>query len=166
MIMHDNFQFHPPCSIGEDHSKFQPIRGFYGPWQQCWITDRNNTWLGHENEHSCHVWSHLLQWFSRRRLKCLRTDDGRQVMAIAHMNLRVRWAKNWYFCLLYMASLFFIWFWWVFVSFYHPLESIVCLSSIHHKLLHINLLLWNHWTKLHQTWPRWFLGCPLTKLHI
>jgi len=23
-----------------------------------------------------------------------RTDDGRQVMAIAHMTLRVRWAKN------------------------------------------------------------------------
>jgi hypothetical protein len=34
----------------------------------------------HANEHSCHVWSHLLQWFSRRRLKCLQTD-GRQVMS-------------------------------------------------------------------------------------
>ena len=82
-----NFQFHPPCSIGkEDLKKFQPIRGFYGPWQPCWIIDRNesnNTWLYHANEHSCHVWSHLLQWFSRRRLKCLRMDDGRQVMAIA-----------------------------------------------------------------------------------
>jgi hypothetical protein len=36
--------------------------------------ESNNTWLDHANEHSCHVWSHLLQWFSRRRLKCLRTD--------------------------------------------------------------------------------------------
>jgi hypothetical protein len=65
--------------------------------QPCWITDRNesnNTWLDHANEHSCQVWSHLLQWFSRRRLKCLRTDDGCQVMAIAHVTLRVRWAKN------------------------------------------------------------------------
>ena len=81
MIIHDNCQFHPPCSIGEeDHLKFQPIRGFYGPWQPCWITDRNesnNSWLDHANEHFCHVWSHLLQWFSRRRLKCLRMpSDG------------------------------------------------------------------------------------------
>ena len=57
--------------------KILPIRGFYCPWQPCWITNRNesnNTWLDHANEHSCHVWSHLFQWFSRRRLKCLRTD--------------------------------------------------------------------------------------------
>ena len=62
------------------------------------LSDRNesnNTWLDHANEHSCHVWSHLLQWFSRRRLKCLWTDGGRQVMAIAHMTLWVRWTKNW-----------------------------------------------------------------------
>ena len=71
---------------------FSQSRDFYGPWQPCWITNRNNTWLDHANEHSGHVWSHLLQWFSRRRLKCLRTDDGRQVMAIAH--LWVRWAKH------------------------------------------------------------------------
>ena len=81
MIIHDSFQFHPPCSIGKDHNKFQPIRGFYGPWQPCWITDRNesnNSWLDHANEHSqsCAFLSHLLKWFSRRRLKCLRTDDG------------------------------------------------------------------------------------------
>ena len=84
MIIHNNFQFQPPCSIREDHNKFQSIRGFYGSWQSCWITDRNesnNTWLDHANEHSCHVWSHLLQWFSRRRLKCLRMDDGCQMMA-------------------------------------------------------------------------------------
>ena len=90
MIIHHNFQFHPPCSIGEDHYKFQPIRGFDGPWQPCWITDRNNTWLDHANEHSCHAWSHLLQWFSRRRLKCLQMDDRRQVMAITHLTLWVR----------------------------------------------------------------------------
>jgi hypothetical protein len=77
--------------IGEDHNKFQPIRGFYGPWQPCWITDRNesnNSWLDHANEHSqsCAFLSHLLKWFSRRRLKCLRTTmAGRQVMAKAHM---------------------------------------------------------------------------------
>ena len=57
---------------------FSQSRGFDGPWQPCWITDRNesnNTWLDHANEHSRHIWSHLLQWFSRRRLKCLRMDD-------------------------------------------------------------------------------------------
>ena len=52
--------------------------------------ESNNTWLDHAHEHSYHVWSHLLQWFSRRRLKCLRTDDGRQVMAIAYPTHRVR----------------------------------------------------------------------------
>jgi hypothetical protein len=55
------------------------------PGSHAGLTDRNesnNTWLDHANEHSYHV---LLQWFSRRRLKCLRTDDGRQVMAIARV---------------------------------------------------------------------------------
>jgi hypothetical protein len=34
------------------------------------------------------VWPHLLQWFSRRRLECLRTDDGHQVMVfVTHISL-------------------------------------------------------------------------------
>ena len=31
---------------------FSQSRDLYGPWQPCWITDRNNTWLDHANEHS------------------------------------------------------------------------------------------------------------------
>jgi len=46
----------------------------------------------------CQVWFHLAQLFQRNRLKYEKvngqTDDGRQVMAIAHMILWVRWAKN------------------------------------------------------------------------
>ena len=98
MIILDNFQFilHV-VSEKKIIKNFIQSEGFYGPWQPCWITDRNesnNTWLDQANEHSCHAWSHLLQWFSRRWLKCLRTDDGCQVMAIAHLTRRVRWDKN------------------------------------------------------------------------
>jgi hypothetical protein len=64
--------------------------------------ESNNTWLDHANEHSCHAWSHLIQWFSRRRLKCLRTDDRRQVMAIAHLTLWFRW--NWKLSWMIIAS--------------------------------------------------------------
>jgi hypothetical protein len=48
----------------------------------------------------CQVWFNLVQLFQRSRLKYekltdgRRTDDGRQVMAIPHMTLWVRWAKN------------------------------------------------------------------------
>jgi hypothetical protein len=45
------------------------------------------------------------------------------------------------------------------VSFCHHLASIV-----RRKLSHLNLLLWNHWTKLNQTWQGWSLGGSLSKL--
>jgi hypothetical protein len=32
------------------------------------------------------------------------------------------------------------------------------------KLSHLNLLLWNPWTKLNQTWQGWSLGGSLSKL--
>jgi hypothetical protein len=35
--------------------------------------------------HSTKVWLQLAQWFLRRRLKFMTYDDGRQVMAKAHM---------------------------------------------------------------------------------
>ena len=44
------------------------------------------------------------------------------------------------------------------VSFCHHL-----LSVIRRKLSHLNLLLWNPWTKLNQTWQRWSLGRSLSK---
>jgi hypothetical protein len=74
-------------------TNFSQSEAFMAPGSHVVLTDRNesnNTWLDHANEHSYHVSSHLLQWFSRRRLKCIRTDDRRNVMAIA----RVRWAKK------------------------------------------------------------------------
>jgi hypothetical protein len=45
------------------------------------------------------------------------------------------------------------------VSFCHHLASVV-----HRKLSHLNLLLWNPWTKLTQTWQGWSLGGSLSKL--
>jgi hypothetical protein len=41
------------------------------------------------------VWFHLAQLFQRRRLKCEKLMDGRQLMAISHMALWARWAKTW-----------------------------------------------------------------------
>jgi hypothetical protein len=37
-------------------------------------------------------------------------------------------------------------------------------SVVRHKLSHLNLLLWNPWTKLTQTWQGWSLGGSLSKL--
>ena len=84
--------------------KFQPIRTHYWPWQPCWISDqheKHKLCRGPPKEHSCKVCFQSVQWFQRRRLKCEKltpptttTDDGRQVMAIAHLTLRVRWANN------------------------------------------------------------------------
>ena len=42
----------------------------------------------------CQVWFHLVQLFQRSRLKYEKLTDGRQVMAIPHMTLWVRWAKK------------------------------------------------------------------------
>jgi hypothetical protein len=46
-------------------------------------------------DHPCQVWFNLVQGFRRRSLKCEKftddrqqtTDDGRQVMAIVHLDL-------------------------------------------------------------------------------
>ena len=46
------------------------------------------------------------------------------------------------------------------VSFCHHLASVV----VRRKLSHLNLLLWNSWTKLNQTWQGWSLGESLSKL--
>ena len=36
--------------------------------------------------------------------------------------------------------------------------------SVHCKLSHLNLLLWNLWTELNQTWQGWSLGGSLSNL--
>jgi len=44
------------------------------------------------------------------------------------------------------------------VSFWHQLASTVC-----RKISHFNVLLWNQWIKLNQTWLEWSLGDVLSK---
>ena len=66
--------------------------------------DLNNFESSTPKDDSCQVWLKSNHAFSRRRWKCksLRTthdgrrtaDDGRKRMAIAHLSLRLRWAKN------------------------------------------------------------------------
>jgi hypothetical protein len=46
-------------------------------------------------DHPRNIWFKLAQWFRRRSLKCEKfTDDGRQVMAIVHLDLWSRWTKK------------------------------------------------------------------------
>jgi hypothetical protein len=48
--------------------------------------EMNNLYRGFSIDDSYQVSVHLAQWFQRRRLKCEKlTDDGRQVMAKAHI---------------------------------------------------------------------------------
>ena len=59
----------------------------------------NNTWSAPHKKHSCHVWFHFIQRFSRRSTKCKKltpttTDDGRQVMRKAYLALRDMWPKK------------------------------------------------------------------------
>ena len=57
----------------------------------CW---RNGTKWRNFIEAFCQVWFRLVQLFQRSRLKYEKLTDGRQVMAIPHMTLWVRWAKK------------------------------------------------------------------------
>ena len=45
------------------------------------------------------------------------------------------------------------------VSFCHHIVTVV-----YHNLSHLNLFLWNHWTKLSKIWLGWSLGGPISKL--
>jgi hypothetical protein len=67
----------------------QPIRNKNGLWRPCLLTDRHkmsNLYKGHSIDASYQVSVHLAEGFQRRRLKCEKlTDDGRQVMAKAHI---------------------------------------------------------------------------------
>ena len=67
----------------------QPIRNKNGLWRPCLLMDRDkisNIQRGPSIDASYQVSLHLAERFQRRRLKCLKlTDDGRQVMAKAHV---------------------------------------------------------------------------------
>jgi hypothetical protein len=74
------------------------IRAYYWPWQPYWISDWNEKQSfcrGPSKEHSCYVRFQSAKWFRRRSLKCEKfTDDGRQVMAIVHLDLWSMWTKK------------------------------------------------------------------------
>jgi hypothetical protein len=90
------FRFIWPSGFrGEDLFRNQPIRNKNCLWWPCLLMDRDeksNVYRGHDLDASYQVSVHLIKRFPRRRLKCEKlTDDGRQVMAKAHIE---RWAKN------------------------------------------------------------------------
>ena len=74
---------------GEDLFRNQPIKNKNGLWWPCLFTDRDkicNLYNGPSIDASYQVSVHLAEGFQRRRLKCEKlTDDGRQVMAKAHV---------------------------------------------------------------------------------
>ena len=67
----------------------RPIRNNNCLWRPCLLMDRDkmsNFQRGHSIDASYQVSLHLAEGFQRRRLKCEKlTDDGRQVMAKAHI---------------------------------------------------------------------------------
>jgi hypothetical protein len=69
--------------------KNQTIRNKNGLWQLCLLMGRDkmsNLYKGPSIDGSYQVSVHLAEGFQRRRLKCEKlTDDGRQVMAKAHL---------------------------------------------------------------------------------
>jgi hypothetical protein len=68
----------------------QPIRNKNGLWRPCLLTDwdeMSNLYRRPSIDASYQVSVHLAEGFQRRRLKCEKLmDDGRQVMAKAHLN--------------------------------------------------------------------------------
>ena len=84
------FRFIWPCGFrGEDFFRNQPIRNKNCLWQPCLLMDRDKMsilYRGPSIDASNQVSLHLAEGFQRRRLKCEKlTDDGRQVMAKAHI---------------------------------------------------------------------------------
>jgi hypothetical protein len=69
--------------------KNMPIRNKNCLWRPCLLMDRDkisNLYRGPSIYASNQVSVHVVEGFQRRRLKCERlTDDGRQVMAKAHI---------------------------------------------------------------------------------
>ena len=77
-------------AVSEDKIlKNRPIKNKNCLWWPCMLTDQNemcNLYRGSSIDASYQVSVHLAKWFQRRRLKYEKlTDDGRQVMAKAHI---------------------------------------------------------------------------------
>ena len=74
---------------GEEFFRNQPIRNKNGLWRPCLLKDQDemsNLYREPSIDASYQVSVHLAEGFQRRRLKCEKLmDDGRQVMAKAHI---------------------------------------------------------------------------------
>ena len=74
---------------GKRFFRNQPIRNKNCLWRTCLLMDRDemsNLYRGPAIDASYQVLLHFAEGFQRRRLKCEKlTDDGRQVMAKAHI---------------------------------------------------------------------------------
>jgi len=74
--------------------KNQPIRKKNCLWQPCLLMDRDkmsNLYRGPSIDASYQVSVHLAERFQRKRLKCEKLmDDGRQVMAKAHIAFELK----------------------------------------------------------------------------
>ena len=89
------FQFIWPSDFrGEDFFRNQPIRNKNCLRQSCLLTEQHemsNLYRGPSIDASDQVSLHLPERFQRRRLKCEKlTEDGRQVMAKAHIAVLAR----------------------------------------------------------------------------
>jgi hypothetical protein len=76
-------------AVSEKIFKNRPIRNKNCLWRPCLLMERDNMsklYRGPSIDASYQVSVHLAKGFQRRRLKCEKlTDDGRQVMAKAHI---------------------------------------------------------------------------------
>jgi hypothetical protein len=76
-------------AVSEKIIKNRPIRNKNCLWRPCLLMERDNMsklYRGPSIDASYQVSVHLAKGFQRRRLKCEKlTDDGRQVMAKAHI---------------------------------------------------------------------------------
>ena len=83
------FQFIWPCGFRGKIFKNRPIRNTNCLWWPCLLMDQDkisNLYRGPSIDASYQVSVHLAEGFQRRRFKCEKlTDDGRQVMAKAHI---------------------------------------------------------------------------------
>jgi hypothetical protein len=75
--------------VSEEIFRNRPIRNKNRLWWLCLLMDRDrmsNLYRGPSIDASYQVSVHMVEGFQRRRLKCEKlTDDGRQVMAKAHI---------------------------------------------------------------------------------
>ena len=82
--------------IEEDLWNFSQSEHIIGPGSHVeYPTGTKNRNFVEDHPRNIPVWFQLAQWFRRRSLKCEKiTDDGRQVIAIVHLDLWSRWTNK------------------------------------------------------------------------